>query len=228
MIEERRVVRIGRRSGVAGTSADWHVVVRGRVRTVDLDWIRDGLKADRLTGVEQVRRADGDWGPLFGRPVYRQVFKATRRDGRVDGMEPRDHAKARARGAIQRLARKTTVLAGLAGVALVVSLPPVVAWLPIAGAALLTQLGLLVAAVLAVGAGLLRLRTTMARVELASLKDRLVPPVTPPPPLLEDNLEAEADAEVDWALEAARDEVDAYLSSGAESTASSDPSGSST
>jgi hypothetical protein len=213
VIEERQVFRIGRRGGVAGSSSDWRVVVRGRVKTVDLEWLRDGLAAGRLTGIEQVRRADGDWGPLFGRPVYRQVFGATRKDGRVDGMEPRDHAKARARAAIERSARFTTGWAGLAGLLLVASLPPITGLVATLGPAL-TQLGLFLAAGCAVVAGLMRLRTTMARVELAALKDQLVPPVTPPPPLVED----ETDEEVDWALEAARDEVDAYLASARSTT----------
>lgn len=188
MAEERQVIRLGRREGVAGDSRDWQIDLRGRRQIVDREWLKAGLKAGRLTGIEPVRRTDGDWGPLFGRPVYREVF-------RRKGLEPRDHAKARANEAIARDRRGVAGLLAGAAVSLLVGLPGL-------APATLTAVGLFAAAGFAVGAGVLRLRATMRQVELESLKERLVPPVTPPPPIEE---------EPDWAWEAARDEVDAYL-----------------
>lgn len=190
-VEERKVFRLGRKEGVAGVSPDWELIERGRSRIVSREWLKDALKAGRLSGIEQVRRTDGDWGPLFGRPVYREVFKRK-------GLEPRDHAKARARDAIARMTRRTRALLGGAAVCLV-------AGLPLYAPALLTQIALLAAAGFAVAAGLSRLQTTMAQVELDALKEKLVPPVNAPPPV------------EDWAWEAARDEVDAYLTSPGES-----------
>ncbi|MCA9569879.1 MAG: hypothetical protein KC656_18670 [Myxococcales bacterium] len=178
----RVLVRLGRRKGNLGTSATWEVRYRGRLLRMDRESILAGLQAGWLTGIEPVRREDGDWGPLFGRPLYREVFEDTH--------EPRDHAKARAGARIVHLQRVSWGWLALAGLAFVVSLPVVTGGVVGQGA-------LLVALVAGMAAGMQRLFGAMAERELADLKEKLVPPVLPPP------------APVDWARQAADDEVDA-------------------
>lgn len=184
MDEERQVIRLGRREGIAGDASTWQVRWHGRVFATDRDGLRRALRRGWLTGIEDVRRTDGDWGPLFGRPIYREVFGTS--------IEPRDHAKARAASRIGRLRTATRALLAGAGLALVLGLPFVAgpAWTPAA---------LFAAALQAVLAGFARLLGAMDAHELASLRVKLVPPVGAPPP------------PVDWAKSAAEDEVESLL-----------------
>ncbi len=160
----------------------WLLRYRGRVRKVRREELRAGLVAGWLTGVEFVRREDGDWGPLFGRPVYREVFAGER--------EPRDHALERARLRVRTLEWRTK--AGL-----LISLLLVVVALPgISGRA--GEAALIGASIAAVCTGMSRLFAAIHRHELQQV-ERAVRPTELPPP------------EVDWAAEAARDEVEAAL-----------------
>lgn len=180
MSDERQLIRLGRREGVAGTSRQWEVRIRGLVRATDRNGLRMGLLRGRLTGIESVRRADGDWGPLFGRPIYREVFAGTH--------EPRDHAKARAAArarALHRWSRRSLMLCALL----------FTSSLPLWAGGLWVQLGLLGTLATGVAAGLLRLLGTIQQTELDRLVDQLVPPELPPP------------EPVDWAKAAAEDEI---------------------
>lgn len=184
MQEERQVVRLGRREGVAGDSPVWEVRAHGHVARTDRAGLRWGLRRGLLTGIEEVRRADGDWGPLFGRPIYREVFGPD--------VEPRDHAKQRAATRTKALQRASLGAVGVAGLALLVGFP---GW----SGGLWTQAALLTAGAAAVVGGLLRLFGAMEARALTGMADRLVPPVKAPPP------------PEDWAQRAAEDEIDAYL-----------------
>jgi hypothetical protein len=166
MDDERQLIRLGRREGVAGTSRAWEVRQHGRIRRTDRNGLRQGLLSGRLTGIESVRRTDGDWGPLFGRPIYREVFAGTH--------EPRDHAKARARDRVARLQRWSWGALGVAGTTFLVSLP---VW----GLSWLVEVGLLATLAAGIGAGWLRLLAAVQQAELDQLVEQLVPPVLPPP-----------------------------------------------
>lgn len=185
MNEERKVIRLGRREGVAGDSPVWELRWRGRIERTDRAGLRRGLSGGRLSGIEEVRRIDGDWGPLFGRPIYREVFGPD--------VEPRDHAKGRAAARIARLHGRARGLGALAVVALGAGWPGLVG-------PLWTQAMLVVAAGAGVGAGMSRLIAALHTTELAGLADKLVPPVGLPPPPPED-----------WERLAAEDEVASYL-----------------
>lgn len=191
----KQVFRLGPRSGAGGDSTVWEVKYRGRTLQVEEPWLLDQLKKGRLTGIESVRRTDGDWGPLFGRTAYRKVFKQR-------GLEPRDHAKERARQAIathRRITRRHLIGAFVA----------VFAALPVFFTPMLSQLFLFFAAAQGIAAGFERLRATMLQHELDSLVDQLQPPIKAPPPI------------EDWALQAAQDEVEHYLAG--ETTGSEEP-----
>lgn len=179
---ERLLVRLGRRSGKLGSSEVWELRYRGRLLTVSRPELRRGLAAGWLTGIESVRRQDGDWGPLFGRPIYREVFAGTE--------EPRDHAKARAAERARRFERQGRLCLGGAALSFLVSLPALTG-------GVLTQAFLLLTLCLGIGAGLQRLFAAIQWRELELLGEKLVPPVLPPP------------APVDWAQQAAEDEVEA-------------------
>lgn len=179
-------IRLGGSSGSAGKSSTWELKTLGRIRRISWVQLREGLKDGTFTGVESVRRVDGDWGPLFGRPMYREVFS--------DDHEPRDTAKARASVRITRIERQVRGLGIGAAVAVALAFPALTGgWL--------TQVFLLVALGLGIGAGLRRLVLQMHRLELETLAEAFVPPITPPPPL----------TDVDWAQLAADDEVAASL-----------------
>lgn len=185
MNEERKVIRLGRRQGISGDSPVWELRWRGRIERTDRAGLRLGLSRGRLSGIEEVRRIDGDWGPLFGRPIYREVFGPD--------VEPRDHARRRAADRIARLRGRARVLGGVAILALLVGWPGLVG-------PLWTQAMLAVAAGAGVGAGLSRLVGALHATELAGLAEKLVPPVGLPPPPPED-----------WEQLAAEDEVASYL-----------------
>lgn len=160
------LIRLGRREGVAGSSLVWEVRRHGRVHRMDRQGLQDGLASGWLTGIESVRREDGDWGPLFGRPLYRELF-----DQGAD--EPRDHAKARARErAAERamVGRRWLLVTGLLFVA---SLP--------FGASPVGQGVLLLTLVCGVVTGWYRLLWAVQVRELEDLTESLVPPVLPPP-----------------------------------------------
>ena len=176
------LIRVDRPVGIAGTSHLWEVQWLGRVRLADRDMLKEGLASGAYSGIENVRREDGDWGPLFGRPLYREVFDT--------GGEPRDHAKARERARIARHRRRARALAGMALGFLVIGFP---AWAPPLWVGILQ----LAALGTGMGAGYQRLRATMQQRALDQLADRLLPPVTAPPPL-----------DPDWARLAAEEEVE--------------------
>lgn len=179
------VIRVGGTEGVAGKSLDWELKTLGGTRLVSWRELREGLRTGRYSGIESVRRLDGDWGPLFGRPMYREVF------GGQD--EPRDHAKARASARIQRLRRWMGACLAACAACLVVGLP-------IFTGGVITQVTLVAGLALGLAAGLLRLRSAMHAYELDTLTERCIPPVTAPPPIPED-----------WAALAAADEVEHTL-----------------
>lgn len=193
---ERLLVRLGRRSGNIGTSEVWELRFRGRILEMSRADLRRGLAAGWLTGIESVRRQDGDWGPLFGRPIYREVFVSTE--------EPRDHAKARAHDRALRLRRRSWAWLALAGLTFVASLP-------VLTGGLLTQALLLVTLVAGIAAGLDRLFAAIQDKELEDLGEKLVPPVLPPP------------EPVDWARQAADDEVESLIRAPSPTTPRSPP-----
>ena len=184
------VIRVGGSEGVAGRSLEWELKTLGGTRVVSWRDLREGLRTGRYSGIESVRRLDGDWGPLFGRPMYREVF------GGQD--EPRDHAKARAAARIQRLQRWM-------GACLVGCITSLVVGLPFLTGGVVTQVCLVLGLALGLASGLLRLRTAMHAHELATLTERLIPPVREPPPI-----------DPDWAALAAADEVEHTLRERAE------------
>lgn len=179
-------IRLGGSSGSAGTSSTWELKTLGRIRTISWIELREGLADGTFTGVESVRRTDGDWGPLFGRPMYREVFS--------EDHEPRDTARRRATERIIRIERQFRGLALGSAIAIVLAFP-------LFTGGVLTQGLLLLGFALGIAAGLRRLVLQMHRYELATLAEACIPPITPPPPL----------EDADWARLAAEDEVEASL-----------------